>query len=105
MIWTKEVSIKSLVGADAAQQITETANSLNISELTATGIMSLMQENNQKNSQFLTAGQVFGLGNGRLGKEVRDEVVHINEAEGEGSRHCVKKEKQDARFDFTCKID
>ncbi len=67
-------------GADASQGITETANSLNVLGLTASGIMSLMQENNQKNSQFLTTGQVLGLGNGRLGMEVRDEVIHRNEA-------------------------
>jgi hypothetical protein len=37
-------------GADAVQQITETANSLNILGLTASGIMSLMQEKIQKNN-------------------------------------------------------
>ncbi len=33
-----------------------------------------------KESFFLTAGQVFGYGNGRLGEEVCDEVIHRNEA-------------------------
>jgi hypothetical protein len=33
-----------------------------------------------KDSPFLTAGQVFGNGNGRLGAEVRDEVIRRNEA-------------------------
>ena len=33
-----------------------------------------------KESSFLTAGQVFGHGNGRLGEEVRDEVIRRNEA-------------------------
>jgi hypothetical protein len=80
MIWTKEASIESSGGVDAVQGITETANSLNVSGLTASGTMSLMQENDQKNSQFLTAGQVFGLGEGRLGMEVRDEVIRRNEA-------------------------
>ncbi len=36
-----------------------------------------------KDSQFLTAGQVFGLGNGRLGKEVCDKVIRRNEARKE----------------------
>ncbi len=110
-------------GADAAQQITETANSLNVSGLTASGIMSLMQENNQKNnarrlhhecqatelssadelrkqykdSQFLTAGQVFGLGNGRLGKEVHDEVIRRNEARKEKEAGVVSREKSKLR--------
>ncbi len=33
-----------------------------------------------KESSFLTAGQVFGHGNGRLGVEARDEVIRRNEA-------------------------
>ena len=33
-----------------------------------------------KDSPFLRAGQVFGNGNGRLGAEVRDEVIRRNEA-------------------------
>ncbi len=33
-----------------------------------------------KESSFLTAGQVFGHGNGRLGEEVRDEVICRNKA-------------------------
>ncbi len=33
-----------------------------------------------KESSFLTAGQVFGNGNGRLGVETRDKVIRRNEA-------------------------
>ncbi len=33
-----------------------------------------------KESSFLTAGQVFGHGNGRLGEEVPDKVIRRNEA-------------------------
>jgi hypothetical protein len=45
-----EVSSGCLAGgADAEQRIIETANSLNVSGLYASGIMSLMQENNEKN--------------------------------------------------------
>jgi hypothetical protein len=65
----------------------------NILGLTASGIMSLMQENHQKNSQFLTAGQVFGLGNGHLGKEVRDEVIRRNEARKEKEAGVVLRKK------------
>ena len=36
-----------------------------------------------KDSPFLTAGQVFGNGNGRLGAEVHDEVICRNEARKE----------------------
>ena len=56
-----------------------------------------MQENNQKNSQFLTAGQVFGLGNGRLGKEVRDEVIRRNEARKEKEAGVVLRKKSKLR--------
>ncbi len=33
-----------------------------------------------KESSFLTAGQVFGHGNGRLGEEVRDKVIRRSKA-------------------------
>jgi hypothetical protein len=110
-------------GADAAQQITEPANSLNVLGLAASGIMPLMQENNQKNnarqlhherhateppsadelrkrykdSHFLTAGQVFGLGNGCLGKEVHDEVIRRNEARKEKEAGIVSRKKSKLR--------
>ena len=90
----------------AEKRIANTAASVNLSGYTASGIMSLMNENVKKNqarrshqekeaavdlspeelrkrykeSSFLTAGQVFGHGNGRLGEEVRDEVIRRNEA-------------------------
>ena len=77
-------------GADAGQRIANTVASVNLSGYTASGIMLLMNENEKKNkarrshqeseaevslspeelkkrykeSSFLTAGQVFGNGNG-----------------------------------------
>jgi hypothetical protein len=111
-----EVSSGHLVGgADVAQQIAETAKSLNVLGLTASGIMSLMQENNEKNNvqrlhherqatEPLSAedlkkqykdshSQIFGLGNGCLGKEVRDEVIRRNEARKEKEAAVVSRKK------------
>jgi hypothetical protein len=93
-------------GADAGQRIANTLASVNLSGYTASGIMPLMNDNERTNkaqrlyqeseaavslspeelkkrykeSSFLTAGQVFGNGNGRLGVETRDKVIRRNEA-------------------------
>jgi hypothetical protein len=106
-------------GAYADQRIAATASSLNVSGYTASGLMSLMHENEKKNharqthqeseaskhlspddlkkrykeSSFLTAGQVFGHGNGRLGAEVRDEVIRRNEARREKEAAVVSRKK------------
>jgi hypothetical protein len=47
----------------------------------------------QFDSPFLTAGQVFGNGNGRLGVEVRDEVIRRNDARKEKEASVVSREK------------
>jgi hypothetical protein len=44
-------------------------------------------------SQFLIADQVFGLGNGRFGKEVHDEVICRNEAREEKEAGVVLRNK------------
>jgi hypothetical protein len=46
-----------------------------------------------KDSPFLTAGQVFGNGNGRLGAEVCDEVICRNEAGKEKEAGVVSRKK------------
>ena len=50
-----------------------------------------------KDSPFLTAGQVFGNGNGRLGAEVRDEVICRNEAKKEKEAGVVSRKKMKLR--------
>ena len=50
-----------------------------------------------KDSPFLTAGQVFGNGNGRLGAEVRDEVIRRNEARKEKEAGVVSRKKMKLR--------
>ncbi len=106
-------------GADAAQQIADTASSLNVSGFTASELMLLMHENEKKNnallshhenkvttplsckdlmkqykdSPFLTACQVFRNENGHLGAEVRDEVIHRNEARKEKEFAVVSRKK------------
>jgi hypothetical protein len=75
-------------GADAGQRIANTVASVNPSGYTASGIMLLMNDNEKKNkarrshheSAFLTAGQVFGNGNCRLGVEACDKVIRRNKA-------------------------
>ncbi len=46
-----------------------------------------------KDSPFLTAGQVFGNGNGCLGAEVRDEVICRNEARKEKEAGIISRKK------------
>ncbi len=55
-----------------------------------------------KDSQLLTAGQVFGLGNGRLGKEVHDEVIRRNEARKEREAGIVSRKKSKLRNLISC---
>ena len=50
-----------------------------------------------KESSFLTAGQVFGNGNGRLGVEARDEVICRNEARKEKEAAIVSRKKTKLR--------
>jgi hypothetical protein len=50
-----------------------------------------------KDSPFLTAGQVFGNGNGRLSAEVRDEVICRNEARKEKEAGVVSRKKMKLR--------
>ena len=46
-----------------------------------------------KESSFLTAGQVFGNGNGQLGVEARDEVICRNEARKDKEAAVVSRKK------------
>ena len=46
-----------------------------------------------KDSPFLTARQVFGNGNGRLGAEVRNEVICRNEARMEKETGALSRKK------------
>ena len=46
-----------------------------------------------KESSFLTAGQVFGNGNGRLRVEARDKVIHRNEARKNKDAAVVSRKK------------
>jgi len=46
-----------------------------------------------KDSQFLTSGQIFGQGDGRLGTEVRDEVIRRNETRKEKEAAVVSRKK------------
>ena len=90
---------------------------------TASGLMSLMQDNEKKNnarrshqesetskppsreelmlrykeSTFFSAGQVFGNGDGCLGTEVRDEVIRRNEARREKEAAVVSRKKTKLR--------
>ena len=50
-----------------------------------------------KESSFLTAGQVFGNGNGRLGVEARDEVIRRNEARKDKEAAVVSRKKTKLR--------
>jgi hypothetical protein len=58
-----------------------------------------MQMQRYKDSPFLTAGQVFGNGNGRLGTEVRNEVevIRRNEARKEKEAGVVSRKKMKLR--------
>ena len=110
-------------GADVGQQIANTVASVNLSGYTASGIMLLMNDNERKNkarrshqeseaavslspeelkkrykeSSFLTAGQVFGNGNGRLGVEARDEVICRNQARKDKEAAVVSRKKTKLR--------
>jgi hypothetical protein len=90
---------------------------------TASGLISLMQDNEKKNnarrshqesetskppsreelmqqykeSSFFSAGQVFGNGDGRLSTEVRDEVIRRNEARREKEAAVVSRKKTKLR--------
>ena len=58
-----------------------------------------------KESSFLTAGQVFGNGNGRLGVEARDEVIRRNEARKDKEAAVASRKNEVARVNFECKSD
>jgi hypothetical protein len=50
-------------------------------------------KNHYKDSQFLMMGEIFGVGNGCLGKEVCDEVIRRNDARKEKEAAFIWREK------------
>ena len=59
-----------------------------------------------KESQFFTAGQVFGNGNGHLITKVRDEVIRRNEARRKKEAAIVLRKKTKLQgLNFECKSD
>ena len=105
-------------GEAASQAIAETAATLNYSGSTATHLMTLMQNQARRNegvrrqndengaeltsdelkkrykeARRMTAGMVFGEGNGHLGKEVRDEVVRRNQRRKEKAANVAASKK------------